>query len=193
MKLVILGRDGILNHYRDDHVKSPEEWIPIDGALQAVARLNHAGWHAVVATNQAGIGSGMIDMASINSIHAHMMQRVQQAGGRLDAVFFCPHSPQEACDCRKPAPGMMLDICRRYAVAAAEVHVVADTLRDLRAAQAAGCQPHLVRSGRASQLQTLQLEDWLQQVPHTQVHPDLTALADHLLRSSRSGAASLGA
>lgn len=193
MKLVILGRDGILNHYRDDHVKSPEEWIPIDGALQAVARLNHAGWHAVVATNQAGIGSGMIDMASINAIHAHMMQRVQQAGGRLDAVFFCPHSPQEACECRKPKPGMMLDICRRYAVAAAEVHVVADTLRDMQAARAAGCQPHLVCSGRAAPLETLQLQDWLRQVPGTQVHPDLTALADHLLRASRSGAASAGA
>lgn len=190
MKLVIFGRDGILNQYRDDHVKAPEEWVPIEGALQAVARLNHAGWHAVVATNQAGIGRGMIDMASINAIHAYMMQRVQQAGGRLDAVFFCPHAPQEACDCRKPAPGMMLDICRRYGLSASEVHLVADTLRDLLAAQAAGCQPHLVRSGRAAYLEPSQLDDWLQQVPHTHVHADLAALADHLLQSARSAAAS---
>lgn len=192
MKLVILGRDGILNHYRDDHVKAPDEWVPIEGALQAVARLNHAGWHAVVATNQAGIGRGMIDMASINAIHAHMMQRVQQAGGRLDAVFFCPHAPQEACECRKPAPGMMFDICRRYGLSTSDVHLVADTLRDLLAAQAAGCQPHLVLSGRAAQLDPAQLDDWQRQVPRTRVHTDLGALADHLLQGARATAAPIG-
>jgi len=190
--LVILGRDGILNHYRDDHVKAPDEWVPIEGALQAVARLNHAGWHAVVATNQAGIGRGMIDMASINAIHAHMMQRVQQAGGRLDAVFFCPHAPQEACECRKPAPGMMFDICRRYGLSTSDVHLVADTLRDLLAAQAAGCQPHLVLSGRAAQLDPAQLDDWQRQVPRTRVHTDLAALADHLLQGERATAAPIG-
>jgi D-glycero-D-manno-heptose 1,7-bisphosphate phosphatase len=190
--LVILGRDGILNHYRDDHVKAPDEWVPIEGALQAVARLNHAGWHAVVATNQAGIGRGMIDMASINAIHAHMMQRVQQAGGRLDAVFFCPHAPQEACECRKPAPGMMFDICRRYGLSTSDVHLVADTLRDLLAAQAAGCQPHLVLSGRAAQLDPAQLDDWQRQVPRTRVHTDLGALADHLLQGARATAAPIG-
>ena len=192
MKLVILGRDGILNHYRDDHVKAPDEWVPIEGALQAVARLNHAGWHAVVATNQAGIGRGMIDMASINAIHAHMMQRVQQAGGRLDAVYFCPHAPQEACECRKPAPGMMFDICRRYGLSTSDVHLVADTLRDLLAAQAAGCQPHLVLSGRAAQLDPAQLDDWQRQVPRTRVHTDLGALADHLLQGARATAAPIG-
>lgn len=192
MKLVILGRDGILNQYRDDHVKAPDEWVPIEGALQAVARLNHAGWHAVVATNQAGIGRGMIDMASINAIHAYMMQRVQQAGGRLDAVFFCPHAPQEACECRKPAPGMMLDICRRYGLSTPDVHMVADTLRDLLAAQAAGCQAHLIRSGRAAQLDPARLDDWQRQVPHTKVHADLGALADYLLQGGRTTAAPVG-
>jgi histidinol-phosphate phosphatase family protein len=115
-KLVILGRDGILNRFRDDHVKAPAEWLPIHGALEAVARLNHAGWHAVVATNQAGIGRGMIDMASLNAVHVHMMKLLAQHGGRLDAVFFCPHTPQENCDCRKPLPGMMRQIAQRYGV-----------------------------------------------------------------------------
>ena len=115
-RLVILGRDGILNVYREDHVKAPDEWEPIPGALEAVARLNHAGWHTVVATNQAGIGRGMIDMASINAVHQRMMQRLHEVGGRLDAVFFCPHTPEDDCDCRKPKPGLMKQIAQRYGI-----------------------------------------------------------------------------
>ena len=136
-KLVILGRDGILNQYREGHVTAPEEWLPIAGALEAVARINHAGWHTVVATNQAGIGRGMIDMSAVNAVHAHMNQQLMVQGGRIDAVFFCPHTPEENCDCRKPKPGMMLEIGRRYGIALEHVPMVADTLRDLQAASAA--------------------------------------------------------
>ena len=182
MKLVIFGRDGILNEYRDDHVKAPEEWTPIRGALEAVARLNQAGWHAVVATNQSGIGRGMIDMASVNAVHAHMIKLAQRAGGRLDAVFFCPHTPEEGCDCRKPQPGMMRDIAARYGIGLGEVPLVSDTLRDMLAARDAGCEPHLVLSGRAAHLDELQLQAILRQVPGTRVHRDLGALAEHLLR-----------
>jgi D-glycero-D-manno-heptose 1,7-bisphosphate phosphatase len=182
LKLVILGRDGILNEYRDDHVKSPQEWVPIKGSLEAVSRLNHAGWHAVVATNQSGIGRGMIDMASVNAIHAHMIKLAQAQGGRIDAVFFCPHTPEDGCDCRKPMPGMMRDIGARYGVELASVPMVADTLRDLQAAQAAGCQPHLVLSGRAAHVDEAQLQQMLVAVPQTQVHGSLAAFAEHLLR-----------
>ena len=105
-KLIILGRDGILNRFREDHVKEPAEWEPIPGALEAVAKLNHAGWHVVVATNQAGIGRGMIDMAAVNAVHLYMMKMLATKGGRLDAVFFCPHTRDDHCDCRKPMPGM---------------------------------------------------------------------------------------
>lgn len=180
-KLVILGRDGILNVYRDDHVKAPDEWAPIPGALEAVARLNHAGWHAVVATNQSGIGRGMIDMALVNAVHQVMMKALAAAGGRLDAVFFCPHTPEDGCDCRKPLPGLMHDIARRYGANLARVPMVSDTLRDLLAAQAAGCQPHLVRSGRAAALSDAELADLLAQVPQTRVHDSMDALVDHLL------------
>jgi D-glycero-D-manno-heptose 1,7-bisphosphate phosphatase len=180
-KLVILGRDGILNVYREDHVKSPEEWEPVPGALEALARLNHAGWHAVVATNQSGIGRGMIDMASVNAVHAHMNRRLQAVGGRLDAVFFCPHTPEDGCDCRKPLPGMLLDIGRRYGIDLKSVPLVTDTLRDLQAARAAGCEPHLVRSGRSGPLDEAQVAHMLEQVPGTQVHASLAAFADHLL------------
>ena len=188
MKLIILGRDGILNEYRDDHVKAAAEWVPIPGALEAVSRLNHAGWHAVVATNQAGIGRGMIDMASVNLIHAHMNKLMQAQGARLDAVFFCPHTPEDRCECRKPLPGMMLEIGRRYGIDLHQVPVAADTLRDLQAAQAAGCEPHLVRTGRAAGLDESQIEQWRQQVPGVRVHADLAALAEHLIARQQRAA-----
>ena len=181
LRLVILGRDGILNVYREDHVKSPDEWEPIPNALEAVARLNHAGWHTVVATNQSGIGRGMIDMASINTVHQRMMQRLAEAGGRLDAVFFCPHTPEDDCDCRKPRPGLMKQIAQRYGIELRTVPMVADTLRDLQAAHAAGCEPHLVRTGRAAALTDKQVVEIVQQVPMTEVHDSLSEFVDFLL------------
>lgn len=181
LKLFILGRDGILNEFRDDHVKAPEEWFAIEGALEAVSRLNHAGWHAVVATNQSGIGRGMIDMASVNAVHAHMLKKLMAVGGRIDAVFFCPHTPEDGCDCRKPLPGLMRDIGKRYGIDLKQVPMVADTLRDLQAAWAAGCEPHLVRSGRAALLEEAELRHIVDQVPGTRVHADLAAFAEHLL------------
>ena len=181
-KLVILGRDGILNEYREGHVTAPEEWIAIPGALEAVSRMNHAGWHVVVATNQAGIGRGMIDMAAVNAVHTHMNQQLMVQGGRVDAVFFCPHTPEDNCDCRKPKPGMMLEIGRRYGVDLKLVPAAGDTLRDLFAAQAAGCEPHLIQSGRASRIGDDQVREMLQQVPGARVHADLAAFAEFLLK-----------
>ena len=181
-KLVILGRDGILNEYREGHVTDPSEWHPVPGALEAVARLNHAGWHTVVATNQSGIGRGMIDMAVVNAVHAHMHQALQAQGGRIDAVFFCPHTPEDGCDCRKPKPGLMLDIGRRYGVNLAHVPMVGDTERDLIAAQVAGCEPHLVLSGRAARLDNDQVQALLAAVPSARAHADLGAFADFMLQ-----------
>jgi D-glycero-D-manno-heptose 1,7-bisphosphate phosphatase len=184
-KLVITGRDGILNVFRNDHVKAPEEWTPIPGALEAVARLNHAGWHVVIATNQSGIGRGMIDMTSVNAVHQHMMKLLSEKGGRLDAVFFCPHAATEQCDCRKPAPGLMNDIGLRYGVDLKNVPMVCDTLRDLQAAHNAGCPPHLVRTGRAAAADDATVAQWLQEVPQTVVHDDLAAFATHLVGADR--------
>lgn len=181
-KLVIIGRDGILNEYREGHVTAPDEWVPVPGALAAVARLHHAGWHVVVATNQSGIGRGMIDMAAVNAVHAHLNQLLMGEGGRIDAVFFCPHTPEDGCACRKPKPGMMLEIGRRYGVDLAQVPMASDTLRDLIAAQAAGCEPHLVLTGRAANIGDDQLHHMLAQVPGARVHADLAAFAEFLLR-----------
>ena len=193
VKLVILGRDGILNDFRDDHVKAPEEWYQIPGALEAVSRLNHAGWHVVVATNQSGIGRGMIDMAQVNAVHAHMLKQLAAVGGRVDAVFFCPHTPEDQCDCRKPLPGLMRDIGKRYGMDLKHVPLVGDTLRDLQAAQAAGCEPHLVRSGRAASLDAAALDQIASQVPGTRVHDSLGDFAEYLLTRGSVLAAAISA
>ncbi|WP_348691353.1 D-glycero-beta-D-manno-heptose 1,7-bisphosphate 7-phosphatase [Acidovorax soli] len=185
MKLVILGRDGTINQYRDDHVKSTDELQPLPGALEAVARLNHAGWHTVMATNQPGIGRGLLDMAALNAVHMRLAQLLAEKGGRLDALFFCPHTPEEGCACRKPLPGLIEQIGERFGVELSGVHMVGASLKDLQTAQAAGCVPHLVRSDRLGQLDEAQLQALVAQVPGTRVHDNLAAFAEHLIQSER--------
>jgi D-glycero-D-manno-heptose 1,7-bisphosphate phosphatase len=182
VKLIILDRDGTINEDRDDYVKSPDEWVPLPGALEAIARLNHAGWHTVVASNQSGIGRGLFDMSTLNAMHTKMHQMLAKQGGRIDAVFFCPHTPEDECDCRKPLPGLFLQIGERYGVDLDEVPVVGDVLRDLQAGAAAGCPTHLVRTGKAARLDEIQIAALCEQVPGTTVHADLNAFAEWLIR-----------
>ena len=150
MKLVILDRDGTINHDSDQHIKSPAEWKPIKGSLEAIARLTQAGWRVVVATNQSGIGRGLFDMATLNAIHDTMHRAVHLAGGRIDAIFFCPHAGDSNCECRKPKPGMLLEIAKRMNVELEGVPMVGDSLRDLQAAVAAGARPVLVLTGKGT-------------------------------------------
>lgn len=185
MKLIIYDRDGTLNEDRDDYVTSAEEWQPIPGALEAVARLTQAGWHAVVATNQSGLGRGLFDMAALNAMHLKLNQQLALAGGRLDAIFFCPHVPSDECDCRKPLPGLMQQIGERYAIDLKNVPAVGDSLRDMQAAQAAGCEAHLVLTGKAGAMDEAERAALLAQVPGTVVHKDLSAFADAILRKDR--------
>lgn len=148
MKLIILDRDGVINHDSDQFIKSPEEWKPIDGSLEAIARLNQWGWRVVVASNQSGIGRGLFGMDTLNAINAKMIKSLAEVGGRLDAIFFCPHPADSTCDCRKPKPGMFLQIAERFSVDLAGVPVVGDSLRDLQAGVAVGCAPYLVLTGK---------------------------------------------
>lgn len=182
MKLVILDRDGTINEDRDDFVKSADEWFPLPGALEAIARLNHAGWRVVLATNQSGLGRGLFDMAALNAIHAKMNAELALYGGRIDAVFFCPHAPDESCSCRKPLPGLLIDAGRRFGVDLSEVPMVGDSLRDLQAGVAAGCQPHLVRTGKAAVLNDEDLAGLERAVPGTVVHADLAAFVEAWLQ-----------
>ena len=185
LKLIILDRDGTINEDRDDFVKTPDEWVPIPGALEAIARLNHAGWHTVVVTNQSGLGRGLFDMSTLNAMHLKMNQALAKHGGRIDAVFFCPHTPEEQCDCRKPLPGLMLLVGERYGLNLKDVAVVGDSLRDLLAGVAAGCPTHLLRTGKAAQYSEEQLAHVLAQAPGTQVHVDLAAFADAFILRER--------
>ena len=185
MKLVILDRDGTINEDRDDYVKSPEEWVAIPGALEAIARLNHAGWHTVIATNQSGLGRGRFDMSALNAMHVKMNQMLAKQGGRIDAVFFCPHAPEDACSCRKPLPGLFEQIGERFGVSLRDVPVVGDSLRDLQAGVAVGCRPHLVRTGKGGRLDPAQIDELCALVPGTAVHADLGEFAEYLINEER--------
>jgi D-glycero-D-manno-heptose 1,7-bisphosphate phosphatase len=175
VKLVILDRDGTINHDSDNYIKSPAEWRPIAGSLEAIARLTQAGYRVVVATNQSGIARGLFDTATLIAIHAMLQRAAALAGGRIDAFFFCPHAADSACACRKPKPGMLLEIARRFNVSLAGVYMVGDAQRDVEAAAAAGARPVLVLTGKGRKT----FEDG--KLPSgTDVYPDLAAFARKL-------------
>src|SRR5574343_1331563 len=152
MKLCILDRDGTINQDSLEYIKSPQEWEPLPGALEAIARHNHAGWHVVVASNQSGLGRGLFDVAALNAMHSKMHIMLGAVGGRIDAIFYCPHGPEESCTCRKPLPGLFEKIGERYGMELKGVPTVGDSLRDLVAGAAVGCEPHLVLTGKAFHL-----------------------------------------
>jgi D-glycero-D-manno-heptose 1,7-bisphosphate phosphatase len=179
MKLVILDRDGTINSDSEDFVKSPEEWTPLPGALEAIARLNHGGWHVVIASNQSGLGRGLFDVAALNAMHAKMHKMLAAVGGRVDAVFYCPHTAEEACVCRKPLPGLFEQISLRFGVSLKSVVSCGDSLRDVLAAVAAGCEPHLVLTGKSTRYLDSGQPDGLP--AGTLLHRDLGAFADFLL------------
>ena len=175
MKLVILDRDGTINHDSEHHIKSLDEWRPLKGSLEAIARLTQAGYRIVVATNQSGIARGLFSTRALFDIHEALQRAAAQAGGRIDAFFFCPHAADAGCQCRKPQPGMLLEVARRFNVALKDTYMVGDALRDVQAAAAAGARPVLVLTGKG---QKTQAESDLP--PGTQVFPDLAAFAEHL-------------
>ncbi|WP_395822692.1 D-glycero-beta-D-manno-heptose 1,7-bisphosphate 7-phosphatase [Collimonas sp.] len=178
MKLIILDRDGVINQDSDAFIKSPDEWVPIKGSLEAIARLNQAGYRVVVATNQSGIARGLFDMPTMIAIHQKMHDAAQQVGAEIDAIFFCPHAADDSCDCRKPKPGMFHDIGKRFDLSLrGGVATAGDSLRDLQAGFIAGCAPYLVLTGKGEKTRE---KGGLP--PSTLVYPDLAAVVDFLLR-----------
>ena len=177
-KFVILDRDGVINVDSDAYIKSPDEWIPIPGSLEAIARLNQAGYRIVIATNQSGIGRGLFDMATLNAMHVKMNRAAAAVGGRIDAVFFCPHTSEDQCECRKPKSGLLQMIVERFEIDPATTPVVGDALRDLQAGAALGFPTHLVLTGKGKK--TLAAGG----LPEgTQVYDDLKAFALTFLAS----------
>lgn len=178
MKLVILDRDGVINVQLEKGVRSPEKWEPIPGSLEAIAKLNQAGYQIAVATNQSGIARGVLDLGTLFAIHRKMHESTVKAGGYIDTTVFCPHSDINQCDCRKPMPGMLYKISERLGVDLHGVYVVGDSLRDLQAAMAAGAKPILVKTGRG--LETLESNKGLDHIP---AYEDLAGFVDELLES----------
>jgi D-glycero-D-manno-heptose 1,7-bisphosphate phosphatase len=177
MKLVILDRDGVINYDSDAYIRSPEEWKPIPGSLEAIVKLNQAGYRVVLATNQSGIGRGLFEMATLNAIHDKLHRALGQLGGRIDAIFFCPHAQEDACNCRKPKPGLYEEIGHRLNISLKDVPSVGDALRDLQAAVAVGAKPILVLTGKGAKTAR---EGGLP--PGTLTFPDLAAAVQALIR-----------
>ena len=175
MKLVILDRDGTINHDSDQYIKSPEEWRPIKGSLEAIGRLVQAGYRVVVATNQSGIARGLFDTKTLFAIHDLLQRSVAQAGGRVDAFFFCPHAADAGCACRKPQPGMLIEVARRFNVPLEDTYMVGDAQRDVEAAAAAGARPVLVLTGKGRKTREAG-----KLPPGTEIYEDLAAFAGRL-------------
>jgi D-glycero-D-manno-heptose 1,7-bisphosphate phosphatase len=168
MKIVILDRDGVINQDSDSFIKTPDEWRPIAGSLEAIARLNHAGYHVILATNQSGVGRGLFEVSTLNAIHDKMHRALAQIGGRIDAIFFCPHAQDANCECRKPKSGLLQEIAKRFNVDLRNVPNIGDSLRDLQAAAVVGAMPILVRTGKGAKTER---EGNLP--PGTQIYADL--------------------
>ena len=176
MQLIILDRDGVINEDSDEFIKSPAEWNPVRGSLEAIARLHRAGWRVVVATNQSGIARKLFDLDTLARIHETMHRSVIENGGLIEAVFFCPHGPDDNCNCRKPLPGMFHDIAARLHINLQGVPAIGDSLRDIQAAQAAGATPLLVKTGKG--FGTVKHPDFDPSIP---VYNDLYDAVEHLL------------
>jgi D-glycero-D-manno-heptose 1,7-bisphosphate phosphatase len=150
-RYVLLDRDGVINHDSEDFIKSPEQWLPIAGSLEAIALLNDQGYKVVVVTNQSGIARGLFDNAMLEKIHEKMKRMVSEKGGKIDAIYFCPHGPEDDCNCRKPKPGLLIAFAKDNQVSLSGMAVIGDSLRDLQAAQAVGASPILVKTGKGQQ------------------------------------------
>lgn len=178
LKLIVLDRDGVINEDSDDYIKSPDEFVPIPGSLEAIAKLTQAGWRVVVATNQSGIARGYYDLGTLQQIHDKLHRLLAALGGQVEAIFFCPHGPDDHCDCRKPRPGLFREIEQRLQLSLRDVPAVGDSLRDLQAAEAVGALPILVRTGKGER--TLINGAGLD---GTAVYADLQAAVEELLDS----------
>lgn len=176
MKIVILDRDGVINEDSDEYIKSPEEWRPIPGSLEAIAQLNQEGYRVLVVSNQSGLGRGLFDIHSLNAIHQKLYRELSRLGGHIECILFCPHSPEAGCHCRKPETGLFEEITRRFHSRLDGVPAIGDSLRDIEAARRVGATPMLVLTGKGRA--TLEKGDGLEGVPY---YDDLASAVDALV------------
>jgi D-glycero-D-manno-heptose 1,7-bisphosphate phosphatase len=150
-RYILLDRDGVINHDSDTFIKSPDEWIPIEGSLEAIALLNAHGYQVIVVTNQSGVARGLFDETILEKIHAKMRQLVSEKGGNITAIYFCPHGANSDCECRKPKAGLLKAFAADFHVDLTTITVIGDSLRDLQAAERVGAKPILVKTGKGQQ------------------------------------------
>lgn len=181
MKLIIIDRDGVINEDSDAYIKNTEEWIPLEGSLDAIVRLNRAGYTVTVATNQSGLSRGYFDLKTLSAMHRKMESLLAEKGGHIDAMFYCPHGPKDDCDCRKPKPGLLNEIGKRFQTKLDNVLFVGDTLSDVRAAVAANAKPVLVRTGKGDKTEKLLKENGFEDVP---VYKNLSKVVDAILATT---------
>jgi D-glycero-D-manno-heptose 1,7-bisphosphate phosphatase len=179
MKLIILDRDGVINHEREDYVKSADECVPVEGSIEAIARLSKAGFSVVIATNQSGLARGKFDLDDLEAMHAKITQQVLEQGGEIAAIFYCPHAPEDNCKCRKPLPGMLDAIEAEFNTSVEGCYFVGDSLRDLQAGLHKGCKPILVKTGNGDKT-LIQLADVSQQSDQLPVTVELVSVFDNL-------------
>ena len=190
MKLIILDRDGVINHDRDDYVKSADECIPITGSIDAIVRLNKAGFTVVIATNQAGLAKGKFELEDLEAMHEKITQRVEESGGELGGIFYCPHHPDDNCKCRKPKPGLLDAIEAEFNTSVESSYFIGDSLRDLQAAVQKGCKPVLVKTGNGVRtlaqltVPSFQITSPIIDADQVQVFDDLAAAADFILAAA---------
>ncbi|MBS1270242.1 MAG: D-glycero-beta-D-manno-heptose-1,7-bisphosphate 7-phosphatase [Gammaproteobacteria bacterium] len=184
MRLVILDRDGVINQDSSRHIKTPEQWDPIPGSLEAIARLCRAEYRVAIITNQSGVGRGLYSLDTMNKINMRMFELIRRKGGEVDALLFCPHAPDTGCECRKPKPGLFHELARRSKVNLARTPAVGDSVRDLEAAVAAGARPVLVRTGKGIEtLDAIQRSDD-ERIRQVSVYDDLAAFVDRHMRAN---------
>ena len=177
MKLIILDRDGVINQDSDEFIKTLDEWMPLPGSIEAIARLSKAGWTIAIATNQSGVARGLVSPAVLQSMHQRLVSLVEEQGGRVDFIHHCPHGPDDGCGCRKPLPGLFTQISDALDCRLNNVPTVGDSLRDLQAGVAVGCRPYLVRTGKGRLTEQKPLPTG------TLIFDDLAAVVDHLLEA----------
>ena len=176
-KIIILDRDGVINHDSHDYIKSVKEWVPIAGSLEAIAKLNAAGYKVMLATNQAGIAKGIFLKERMMEIHQKLKNELKELGGEIADIFYCPHHPDDNCECRKPKPGMLINIAKKYNVNLQNVCMIGDSIKDILAAKAAGAVPHFVLTGIHDVKGNPALQD-------VHIHKDLASCVDWILSNN---------
>jgi D-glycero-D-manno-heptose 1,7-bisphosphate phosphatase len=199
MKLIILDRDGVINHDRDDYIKSAEECVPIDGSIDAIVRLHKSGFTVVIATNQSGLAREKFDLDDLEAMHAKLTQLVEEQGGEIGAIFYCPHAPEDKCKCRKPLPGLVDAIEAEFNISAQGCYFVGDSLRDLQAGIQKGCRPLLVKTGNGLKTITqltdvsLQTDSPLMEMAQIQIFDNLAQATDFIIANATRNECDLSA